>query len=352
LSRGLSRATLGGVSRVLIASTGGRGHFDPLVPFADALADRGDEVLLVVAPELEATVAGGRHAYRLGAAAPREGWAEFPRLSRAERSIFGNREWFGRLCVAAMLPTVEAICDEWRPDLVLHEAAEYASAIAAERRGIEHVQVAISQAEVEWGSLDLAAPVLPADVVAALRASPYLSRFPASLDPSPYADTRRCAEPRPPVESTREVVYVTFGSVAAGFGLDPFRAVLDAVDGLDVPILITTGAGIDLGPAPANVRIERWLPQAEALAQASLVVCHGGSGTVLGALAAEIPLIILPLFADQLANADALEAAGAAVVVAPEDLRAAILAPPPPALHLARELHAAPAPLTALRRAP
>jgi UDP:flavonoid glycosyltransferase YjiC (YdhE family) len=336
--------------RVLIASTGGRGHFDPLVPFADALADCGDDVLLAVAPELEATVAGGRHAYRLGAAAPRERWAAFPTLSRAERSIFGNREWFGRLCVEAMLPTVQALCDEWRPDLVLHEAAEYASAIAAERHGIEHVQVAISQAEVEWGSLDLAAPVLPAGVVAALRASPYLSRFPASLDPSPYADTRRYAEPRPPVESTRSVVYVTFGSSAAGIGFDPFRAVLDAVDGLDVRVLLTTGADVDLGPTPANVRVERWVPQQEALAEASLVVCHGGSGTVLGALAAEIPLVIMPLFSDQFANARALEAAGAAVVVEPEELRAAILSPPPPAVHHARELHAAPPPLTALRR--
>ena len=337
--------------RVLIASTGGRGHFDPLLPFADALADRGDEVLLAVAPELEATVARGRHAYRLGAAAPREGWAEFPTLSRAERSIFGNREWFGRSCVEAMLPTVEAVCDEWRPDLVLHEAAEYASAIAAVRRGIAHVQVAISQAAVEWGSLDLAAPVLPDGLVAALRASPYLSRFPASLDPSPYPATRRYAEPRTPVESTRELVYVTFGSIAANVGLDPYRAVLDAIDGLDVPVLITTGTDIDLGPTPANVRVERWVPQEEALAHASLVVCHGGSGTVLGALAAEIPLILMPLFADQFANAQALEAAGAAVVAGPEDLRAAIRSPPPPALRLAHELHAAPPPLTALRQA-
>jgi UDP:flavonoid glycosyltransferase YjiC (YdhE family) len=142
---------------------------------------------------------------------------------------------------------------------------------------------------------------------------------------------------------------VTFGSVAAGLGYDPYRAVLDAVDGLDVGVLLTTGADLDLGPLPANVRVERWVPQAEALARASLVVCHGGSGTVLGALAAAVPLIVLPLFSDQLANARALEAAGAATVVEPGALRAAILAPPPPALDLARELRDAPPPLTALR---
>ena len=111
---------------------------------------------------------------------------------------------------------------------------------------------------------------------------------------------------------------------------------------------MTTGADLDLGAVPANVRVERWVPQPEALARASLVVCHGGSGTVLGALAANLPLIVMPMFDDQFANARAL--AGAAVVVEPAGLRAAILAPPAPPERLARELRAAPPPLTALRR--
>ena len=45
-----------------------------------------------------------------------------------------------------------------------------------------------------------------------------------------------------------------------------------------------------------------------------------------------------------------LTKAGAARVVEPHELRAAILDPPSPALDLARELRAAPPPLTALRR--
>jgi UDP:flavonoid glycosyltransferase YjiC (YdhE family) len=139
--------------------------------------------------------------------------------------------------------------------------------------------------------------------------------------------------------------------MAAGLGFDPYRAALDAVTGLDVEVLMTTGAELDLRDVPANVRVERWVPQAQALARAALVVCHGGSGTVLGALAAAIPLIVMPMFDDQFANARALKAAGAAVVAEPATLRAAILAPPPPALDLARELRAAPPPLTALRRA-
>ena len=33
-----------------------------------------------------------------------------------------------------------------------------------------------------------------------------------------------------------------------------------------------------------------------------MVVCHGGSGTTLAALAAGVPLVIVPLFADQFEN--------------------------------------------------
>jgi hypothetical protein len=304
------------------------------VPFAEALSERGDEVRRLVGEPPRTDL-----------------WAAFSRLSRAEQAVFANREWFGRMCTEAMQPAMDAACDAFSPDLIVREPCEFASAIAARERGIDCVTVACSPAEVEWSSLDLIAPVLPDGIVEALRESPYLTRFPASLDPSPFGDTRRYREAAP-VTSDGSRVYATFGSMAAGIGLDPYRALLDAVDGLDVPVLLTTGADLELGRVPENVRVERWVPQAEALAHASLVVCHGGSGTVLGALAANLPLVIVPLFADQFANARTLADAGAAAVVEPAGLRAAILSPPAPPERIAREIRAAPAPLTALRRAP
>ena len=46
-------------------------------------------------------------------------------------------------------------------------------------------------------------------------------------------------------------------------------------------------------------------------------MCHGGSGTTLGALAAGLPLVIVPLFADQPANAKRVAEVGAGLVVEP-----------------------------------
>jgi len=325
--------------RVILASTGGAGHFGPLRPFIDALVSRGDELLIVVPPQLEATVSAIGQPFVVSDEPPAEEltalWERFSTASGREAAILGNRELFGRLWTAALLPTAERACREWKPQLVLHEAAEYASAIAAQRCGVAHAQVAISLAEVEAGSLELAAPALAEHeehIGEQLRVSPYLTRFPASLDPSPYPATERFREPAPPPRpslpdrsagSDAPLVYVTFGSVAGGLtnATAVYRTALDAVDGLRARVLLTVGREFDLdtlGPIPENARVEAWVQQAEVLSDATLVVAHGGSGTTFGTLAAGVPLVIVPLFADQLVNAERVAAAGAAVVVEPD----------------------------------
>ena len=70
-------------------------------------------------------------------------------------------------------------------------------------------------------------------------------------------------------------------------------------------VLLTVGRRFDastLGTVPANVHVEPWIDQSRVLEHADVVVCHGGSGTTLAALAAGVPLVIVPLFADQFEN--------------------------------------------------
>jgi MGT family glycosyltransferase len=98
------------------------------------------------------------------------------------------------------------------------------------------------------------------------------------------------------------------------------RAALAAVADLPVRVLLTIGRATEvaqLGTMPGNVHVEAWVPQADVLAEASAVVCHGGSGTTFGTLAAGVPLVVLPLFADQPGNARGVADAGAGVVVEP-----------------------------------
>jgi UDP:flavonoid glycosyltransferase YjiC (YdhE family) len=97
-----------------------------------------------------------------------------------------------------------------------------------------------------------------------------------------------------------------------------------------------TGSGADYGStgerlplaAPRqerednDVRIERFIPQAELLPKVSLVVSHGGSGSLNGSFAHGLPSVLVPMGADQLLNAARAEAVGAAKVLHAVDARA------------------------------
>jgi UDP:flavonoid glycosyltransferase YjiC (YdhE family) len=104
---------------------------------------------------------------------------------------------------------------------------------------------------------------------------------------------------------------------------------IEAVGSMDVDVLLTTGWGIDLddlGAVPANVVIEEYVPQAQVLDRASLVVCYGGSGTMLASLGAGLPIVALPQGADQFVNAPWWLRSGAVTVLQPPDLDAPLLA--------------------------
>jgi MGT family glycosyltransferase len=122
-------------------------------------------------------------------------------------------------------------------------------------------------------------------------------------------------------DPSRPLVYVTFGTILAQDA--PFIAVLNALGGLDIDVLATVGHDLDpatLGPAPDNAVIERFVPQDEILGRAAAVVCHAGSGSLLGALAAGVPVVMIPQGADQYWNADACADAGAGIVLDAADL--------------------------------
>lgn len=326
--------------RILVTSTKGSGHFGPLLPVIDSLAAQGVELRLVVPPALADQARQTGHPVEVGAEPSPEVeqiWDRVRTAPRREAAALVNREIFGRLDTAALLPAVETACARWRPDLVVHEAAEFAGPVAAHRAGLPHLQVAIGLAEIEAGSLALAAPALARygpDVVAAVRSSPYLTGLPASLDPSPYPTTLRVRdgasvlgrllEAVPPTDAPAgdpdPLVYISFGSVVGRLpiAITLYRAAMDAVADLPVRALLTTGRtrdGADLGPVPPNVRVEDWVDQEAVLAQASLMVCHGGAGTTFGALRHGVPLVVLPVMADQPTNGLLVQRAGAGLVV-------------------------------------
>lgn len=336
-----THAILGGsyprAMRTLVAcSLGGAGHLTPLLPFMAMLKERGDDVLVAGPPALGDMVnragydfEGGGEPSEAEVAAIRN---QLPVVPAPEASVLGNRELFGRLATQAMLPAMERIFDGWSPELVLREPAEYASAVIARRTGTPVAQIAISFADVEAGSIAAAAPALEEHgpgLVNFLMAMPYMTRFPQSLDPSSFPNTIRFREQVPsspePLPAwwgdlDGPLVYVSFGTVLGHMAnsADVYRSALTAVDDLRARILVTVGRKFDLstlGPLPDHVHVETWIDQHQVLRHADIAVTHCGSGTALGALAAGVPIVAVPLFADQFENSRRIAAAGAALVV-------------------------------------
>ena len=98
---------------------------------------------------------------------------------------------------------------------------------------------------------------------------------------------------------------------------DVLRPVIDGVASLDVDVLVALGsaAGTGISGLSPNVHVEGFVDQAGVLEVADLVVHHGGSGTVLAALAAGVPQLVIPTGADQFVNADRLADTGLASVL-------------------------------------
>ena len=76
----------------------------------------------------------------------------------------------------------------------------------------------------------------------------------------------------------------------------------------------------EVGPIPANARVEQYIPHSAILGNSSLMVSHAGHGSVMKALRFGVPMVLVPWSRDQFGVAARAEALGAALVVPKESL--------------------------------
>jgi UDP:flavonoid glycosyltransferase YjiC (YdhE family) len=101
-----------------------------------------------------------------------------------------------------------------------------------------------------------------------------------------------------------------------------FERLFAAVDGENIEVVCTLGDGADetvVESAPGNVRFVRYLPHSQILPTCDAMVCHGGFNTVLGALVAGVPLVVIPLGSDQDYNANLCARRGYGIALAGEE---------------------------------
>lgn len=332
--------------RVLFSTTPLDGHFRPLLPLARALRARGHDVAfataaswhpIVEAEGFEAIAAGADHtaARHVRLDAEWDAIQELPALARRPH-VFSYL--FAQGHAPLKLPALLDATRAWRAQAVVYESGDLAAPVVAASLRLPSVNHGFGT----MVSLSILEGAVPA--VATLWRS-------AGLEPAPYAGAfgglyvdvvpPLLADDRPlgpsirlrlaggdPVEAApwldrlpRPLVYATMGTV---FNRPAsFAPIVEGLASAGVGALLTVGRNVDpseLGDLPSSIRVEQFVPQAHVLASCAAVVSHGGSGTLLGTLAAGLPLVLIPQGADQFENAGRCERAGAAVVLPPDEV--------------------------------
>jgi UDP:flavonoid glycosyltransferase YjiC (YdhE family) len=342
--------------RILFTFEGGSGHFNPLVPFARAAEAAGHGVAFACAPErIPLVESSGFPVFPAGidvgstpeTAEMERRYAAIPNIAEREKLLMreGFAGWYARHKARDIL----TVCETWQPDLLVRDEIDFGSAVAAERCDLLHAAVLVIAA----GSFIRREVV--ADPLNALRAEhglapdldlAMLSRYlvfapfpPCYRDPSdPLPTTAHALSPLLPIAtdpdhflmwpvelSDTPTVYFTLGTAYASRLRDVFVRVIEGLRDLPINLIVTVGLRLDpgdFGEQPANVHIERYIPQALILPQCDLVISHGGSGSVMGALAHGVPLGLIPLNADQPLNAERCVALGAGRVLGTEAITA------------------------------
>jgi UDP:flavonoid glycosyltransferase YjiC (YdhE family) len=345
--------------RLLFTSLRNTSHFLPLVPFIEACLRRGHEVAVAAPSDLAERVATTGAVFfpfgHPGDVGLQPIWARLASASAEEAKGIVVREIFAGATAAAALPELEKTVFAFRPSVMIHESQEYAAVVVAEQAGIPHARVAITLQRPEAELFAVAAPAvdlhrekrgLPLDPSGnRFSWEPALTLMPASLEYPDSLDAGRVRRFRvargAPARlhewwgrDQRPLLYVTLGTVAGGMATaqGAYRKVMEAVGALPARVLFTIGKDLPLemlGEVPANVHVERFIPQDDVLPHAAAALCNGGSGSVLGALAAGVPLVVTPMFADQPANAERVAASGAGLALearslSVDDLRGAL----------------------------
>ncbi|WP_159458546.1 glycosyltransferase [Roseisalinus antarcticus] len=346
--------------RFVFTSTHLSGHLLPLLRYGQALRDRGQEVRFAsteaARPALEKA---GLELFVVDEPPEEDTKAVWERLDAADAHgalLVAFGELFGGITPKAAMPRVMTLIEEWQPDLILRECAAPVGLVAAQKAGLKSARIGImsdqfydTHRDVYFSAIDrlrVEAGLSP-DAGAGWAAEQAFTSFPEAVDRfalddgqheplrvRPLGSATKASAEMPAWKPTdgRPLLYITLGTVSGRSERvrKTYLRALEAVSTLPVQALLTTGPIMQhemLGTIPDNVFVETFIPQAEVFEHASAVVNHGGSGTFIGALAAGLPQVVVPLFADQPANARALEASGAGISVYDsevETLRAAM----------------------------
>ena len=332
--------------RTLFFGTPAFGHVVPELPLARALREQGHVVAFATAASMAGLV--GSEGFELLQAGP-----EIPEtIAEVERSAGVNllkdgvtveteAEFFAGARVDLGYEQCLAAALDWKPDLIVAEALDYVAPMVGAELGVpvatlafgpaippENVEAAQARVKArhqrfgldvppsQW-YLDTCPPSLQVDgwqapdTRMALRPEAYTGGGAPTSVSGPDAAADSCD---PDAGRARPRVLVSFGTmfVIPEIITPIARELLKQ----DTHVLITLGpnrTSEEFDLHSERVEFVEFTPLDRLLGDVDVVVTVGGAGTVLGALAHGVPLVMTPLGADQPLHAGRAQAAGAGI---------------------------------------
>ncbi|ADL53035.1 macrolide family glycosyltransferase [Clostridium cellulovorans] len=145
------------------------------------------------------------------------------------------------------------------------------------------------------------------------------------IGPTPTISVKDKSFPIESLEnSNKKVIYATLGTVFNTW-TDFFKNVIEAFKDSEYLVVMSTGNKDrikEIGYIPENFIVRDFVPQAEVLKHADLFIAHGGMGSVSDGMYLGVPMIMVPLGADQFFNSYRLQDLGAGKVLKKKEVTA------------------------------
>lgn len=323
------------MSHIAFLNIPGHGHVNPTLPVVAELVARGHRVSYAIPSGFADIVKqAGATPIVHPTTLPTDD-AEWPEEMVPALNLFFTE-------TRQVLPVLEAAFADDRPDVVVYDVGAWTARLLAARWGVPAIQFSPTFVAYEGWEDQLAAMVDMPDVaefyagmdrwLAAqgvdLPAAAYVGdpdravvsiarSFQPNADsvPAKYTFVGPCLADRSAFQGTweapaddRPVLLVSFGSAYTN---EPgiYREVFRAFGGTEWHVVVNIGKHVDpadLGEAPANVELHRWVPQLEILSRATVFVTHCGMGGTMEGLYHGVPMVGLPVLGEQLMNAQRL----------------------------------------------
>jgi UDP:flavonoid glycosyltransferase YjiC (YdhE family) len=334
--------------RILFSGVPGYGHLIPLLPLARAFRRRGDSVAVVVPASLAPFFADEDLDTLVAGADTQEIITEVAGRTGRDVSGGGDRDAVIEAFVSARLDLSVDACtsaaQQWRPEIVIHDPMDFVGPYLASVCDVPHAVLTFGadvssdfiRASSERAAQDYAtrgvswhAPrwtldTCPPDLqIEAWEPPPGWMPLRPEAHQAPSGTPAR--SPKPLTGDPK--VLITFGTAFTTPAVVSLLIKELTAHGAGLRVTLgTTASADDFAVDDPRVAFEEFLPYDLLLDDIDIVVAHGGAGTNLGALAAGCPLVLIPQGADQLGQSERAAAAGAAVLVAAEQVDPVALA--------------------------